>query len=251
MFGTIAKSKYGNNYYEIVKSELFNHFEDKYAYEFSDAWIELCLQKDENALQSDNILSLLKDGNRQKRVTGALLMMYKAFLCVHPKKDKKEKFIDAECKKEKFSIIEQMLKSEDDLIVYSAAWCIAWAGFGEADIIPQEAIADIAERLVELWISDMSVSPNLKRMISWGLASVCVPGLRIEKRSGLTEVIESKFNAPGNNKDRIAAVHVAILANEWSITETKFRLQQSKVAQEYGISESRFLKIMKVVPTDD
>lgn len=200
VFGTIAKGKYGNNYYDIVKNELFNHFEDKYAYEFSDAWIGLCLQKDENGLQSNHILSLLKDDNRQKRVSGALLMMDKAFLFAHPKKDKKAKFIDAGCKKEIFTIIEQMLKSEDDLSIYSAAWCIAWAGFGEADIIPQEAIVDIAERLVELWISDMSASPDLKRMISWGVASVCMPGLKIEKRSGLTEVIESNFNAPKNNE---------------------------------------------------
>ena len=251
VFGTIAKSKYGNIYYDIVKSELFTHFEDKYAYEFSDAWIRLCLQKDENALQSDNIWSLLKDDDRQKRVTGALLMMDKAFLCARPRKNKKTKFIDAGCKKEIFSIMEQMLKSEDDLSVYSAAWCIAWAGFGEADIIPQEAIANITERLVELWISNMSASPHLKRMISWGLASVCLPGLKIEKRSGLTEVIESNFCSPGNKEDRLAAVHVAILAKEWSINETKFRLQQSKVIQNYEISESRFLKTMKVVPTDD
>lgn len=46
-------------------------------------------------------------------------------------------------------------------------------------------------------------------------------------------------------------MHVAILAKEWSINETKFRLQQSKVIQNYEISESRFLKTMKVVPTDD
>ena len=249
VFGTIAKSKYGNNFYNIVKNELFNHFEDKYVYEFSDEWIRLCLQMDENGLESNNILSLLKDDNRQKRVTGALLMMDKAFLCVYPRKVQEAKFTDVECKKEIFTIIEQMLKSEDDLSVYSAAWCIAWAGFGEADIIPQEAIADIAERLVELWISDMSASPNLKRIISWGLANVCIPGLRIEKKSGLAEVIESNFNAPENNKDRIAAVHVAIVANEWSIEEAKLRLKQSVVAKKYGISESRFLKIMKVVPT--
>ena len=203
---------------------------------------------DENGLESNNILSLLKDDNRQKRVTGALLMMDKAFLCVYPRKVQEAKFPDVECKKEIFTIIEQMLKSEDDLSVYSAAWCIAWAGFGEADIIPQEAIADIAERLVELWISDMSASPNLKRVISWGLASVCIPGLKMEKKSGLAEVIESNFNAPENSKDRIAAVHVAIVTNEWSIDEAKLRLKQFGVAQEYSIRESRFLKIMKVVP---
>lgn len=251
VFGTIAKSKYGNNYYDIVKNELFDHFEDKYAYEFSDAWIRLCLQKDENALQLDNILSLLKDGNRQKRVTGALLMMDKAFLYPVSKRKHKEKIIDVEPKKEIFTIIEQMLKSEDDLSVYAAAWCIAWAGFGEADIIPPEATADIAERLVELWMSDLSGSPNLKRVISWGLASICMPGLKIEKKSGLTEVIERNFSAPENDKDRIAAVHLAVAANEWSIKETKFRIQKAGIVQEYDISESRFLKIMKLVPTDD
>lgn len=178
-------------------------------------------------------------------------MMYKAFLCAHPKRNNKEEIIDAGRKKEIFTFIEQMLKLEDDLGVYSAAWCIAWAGFGEADIIPKEAIADIAERLVELWMSDMSASPDLKRIISWGLASICMPGIKIEKRSGLTEVIESNFNAPENNEDRIAAVHVAIVANEWSINETKYRLQKSGAVQEYSISESRFLKMMKVVPTND
>ena len=137
--------------------------QQSYPSEFSDEWIRLCLQMDENGLESNNILSLLKDDNRQKRVTGALLMMDKAFLCFYPRKVQEAKFTDVGCKKEIFTIIEQMLKSEDDLSVYSAAWCIAWAGFGEADIIPQEAIAGIAERLVELWISDMSASPNLKR----------------------------------------------------------------------------------------
>lgn len=94
----------------------------------------------------------------------------------------------------------------------------------------------------------MSASPNLKRVISWGLANVCIPGLKMEKKSGLAEVIESNFNAPENSRDRIAAVHVAIVTNEWSIDEAKLRLKQFGVAQEYSIRESRFLKIMKVVP---
>lgn len=70
----------------------------------------------------------------------------------------------------------------------------------------------------------------------------------MEKKSGLAEVIESNFNAPENSRDRIAAVHVAIVTNEWSIDEAKLRLKQFGVAQEYSIRESRFLKIMKVVP---
>ena len=41
------------------------------------------------------------------------------------------------------------------------------------------------------------------------------------------------------------------MANEWSINETKYRLQKSGAVQEYSISESRFLKMMKVVPTND
>lgn len=136
-------------------------------------------------------------------------------------KNKKEKFIVAGCKKEIFTIIEQMLKSEDDLGIYSSAWCIAWAGFGGADIIPQGIVAGIAERLVELWISDMSVSPNLKRVISWGLANVCMPGLKIEKRSGLIEVIKSNFNAPGNKivneiGEKIASIDLSVRQNRFS-----------------------------------
>ncbi|MCI8321446.1 MAG: NACHT domain-containing protein [Dorea sp.] len=251
VFDIIAKSKYGNNYYDIVENELFNHFDDKYAYELSDAWIRLHLEKDENILQSDNILSLLKDKDYQSRVTGALLMMQRAFYSTSSNASKRIKSIGTESEEEIFFIINQMLKSEDVLSVHSAAWCIGWAGFGEADIIPQETISDIAERLMELWISDMSAFPNLKRMISWGLASVCMPGLKLRKQHGLTEAIEHNFNIPQNNMDRYAAVHVAILANEWSIKETKSRLQQSEAAHEYFIGKSRFLKRMKVIPIEN
>lgn len=251
VFDTIAKSKYGNNYYDILENELFNQFEDKYVFEISDAWISLCLQRNENCLQPDNILSLLKDNDRQSRVTGALLMMQRAFYSTGSRMIKKIKDIEAGSKEEIFFIINQMLKSEDDLSVFSAAWCIAWAGFEEADIIPHEAVADIAEKLVELWTSNMFTSPNLKRAISWGLANVCIPGLKMRKRPGLIKEIESNFNTPKNSEDRIAAVCVAIVANEWSISETKSRLQQPNVAHEYLIRKSRFLKRMKAIPIDD
>lgn len=251
VFDTIAKSKYGNNYYDILENELFNQFEDKYVFEISDAWISLCLQRNENCLQPDNILSLLKDNDRQSRVTGALLMMQRAFYSTGSTVIKKIKDIEVGSKEEIFFIINQMLKSEDDLSVFSAAWCIAWAGFGEADIIPHEAVADIAENLVKLWMSDMSASPNLKRAISWGLANVCIPGLKIRKRYGLTEIIESNFNVPESDKDKVAAVHVAIVANEWSVKEAKYRLKQKQRIQEHCIRKSYFLKMMKVVPTDD
>ena len=174
-------------------------------------------------------------------------MMQRAFYSKGSTARKKIKDIEEGSKEEIFLIINQMLKSEDDLSVFSAAWCIAWAGFEEADIIPHGAVAGIAEKLVELWMSDMFASPNLKRAISWGLANVCIPGLKMRKRPGLIKEIEGSFNAPKNSEDRIAAVCVAIVANEWSISETKIRLQQSNVAHEYLIRKSRFLKIMKVI----
>lgn len=170
---TIAKSKYGNSYREIIKEQLFGYYDDRYAYEFSDAWLQLCHLENENCIQMQYILSLLESEDDQNKITGALLMMYKAFLHADPGRNEKTNNTKSECIKDIFSVICQMLKSEDKLCVFSAAWCVAWAGYGEADIITNEIANELADRLVELWLSDLSTLHNLKRVISWGLSNVC------------------------------------------------------------------------------
>lgn len=240
---TIAKGKYGSSYREIVKEELFEHYEDKYAYEFSEAWMELHCLEHENSFQLDHILSLLLREDYQNKVTGALLMMQAAYSNTRFKPSEKSEM------KEIFSAINQMLKSKDELSVYSASWCVAWAGYENANMIASEIAIDIANRLVELWLADISASPSLRRMISWGLASVCMPGIEIQRKSGLTEVIEENFNHPKNDKDRIAAVHVAVITNVWSKEEVKQKLaEQNEREMRFNFRRNRFLNEMGILP---
>lgn len=254
VFDTIAESKYRNSYYEILKNGLFDCYEDKYAYEFSDLWILLFILENENSLELENILLLLKSVDYQSRVLGALLMMYHTYLGVYGMTERRAKYIKAETiklepVKEIFSIIYQMLKLEDELSIYSAAWCIAWSGYGYADIIPHEAVPDIVDRLVELWLTD--TSPNLRRTISWGLSSVCMPRLKIQKKNGLERAIENNFSNPKNDQDRKAAVHIAIITNQWSKEEARDKLKQSESNGEHQMMNSRLLNEMKVLPISD
>lgn len=247
---TIAKSKYGNSYREIIKEQLFGYYDDRYAYEFSDAWLQLCHLENENSMQWNNILSLVESEDDQDKVTGALLMMQKAFWGSHPKHDKKAKNISLKYIKGIFSAIDQMLESQNKLCVFSAAWCVAWAGYEEANVITCEIANGLADRLIELWLSDLSTLHNLKRAISWGLSSICMPGIRIQKKCGLTEAIENNFSNPQNSYDKTAAVQLAIITNVWSKEEAKHRLEQAKGGLNLGIRESRFLKETGIMPLD-
>ncbi|NBH83012.1 NACHT domain-containing protein [bacterium C-53] len=244
VFDTISKSKYGSSYREIVKHELFNQYEDKYAFQFSDAWFRLFLLEDEESLHAKNILSLMESGDHQQEVTGALLMMYGAFQVSNRRGNEGLKYSASGCMKEIFSAVSQMLKSGDDLSVFSASWCVAWAGYGEADLIPVEMAADLADCLVELWIRDLPAS--LKRVVSWGLATVCMPGLNLRKRKKLCEVIEDNLKKPQNSHDRIAAIHIAIVADEWTKEEARQRIDD-EMRQDYRIRKSRFLKKLKII----
>ena len=50
-----------------------------------------------------------------------------------------------------YSVILNLLEADDILSIYVAAWCIAWSGYNERDIIPHELVPKIAEKLLKLW----------------------------------------------------------------------------------------------------
>ncbi len=240
VFDTIARSKYGSVCREIVQSKLFGGFEDKYVYEFLDTWLQMVCSENEDSAYPPYILSKLRSADCQDKVTGALLMMNSAYDSACSWK-KKEFCIREEERKEAFSILYQMLKSEDALSVYVSVWCIVWAGYGEANLIPHEMAAEIAEQLITLWLADLDNCFELKRVISWAIAEVCIPGLAIQGRSGLPEKIENNFENPQNNRDRLAAVSLAIITDYWSIEEAEEKLRQKGAAEKLHVERSRLL----------
>lgn len=247
IFDTIAKSKYGNSYRESVKSELFyHHYEDRYVFEFSNAWIQLSLLENENSLHLDYILSMLESKERQNRVTGVLLMAEGARIGTYLRN--REEIKSIELMKRIFTIISQMLNTKDYLSVYSAAKCIAWSGYEGTNIIPYENVADIADKLVDLWLTD--TYPNLKYVISKGLYTVCMPELKFQNRSGLKEIIEDRLGHPKNYYDVFVAIKMDIIMNQRSKEDMNW-LKMTKYAQAYEMMNSRFLKEMGICPIDD
>lgn len=246
VYEMIAKSKYGKVYRNVVKSRVFQYYEDKYAYEFLDAWLQIICLENENSLCLSSILPLLRSDSYQERITGALLMMYRVFNSWNSR-SKEETDIEKESLNEVFSILCQMLKSGDVLSIYVSAWCIAWSGYNEADIIPHDAVAEMADQLVQLWTAGIDRGSNFKRIISWGLSNICMPGLKIVERKGLREAIEDNFSNFLNVVDRLAAVHLALITNYWSKEEVEERLSQSTEQQEHSVFSSRLLKEMGIV----
>ncbi len=226
IFDTIIKSKYGSNYQETVKNTIFYKLEYEYAFEFLDAWIEVYYSANGNATPY-NILQMLKSNNYENQVTAALLMMQCAFdnkysriLLSAPKN------LDITIMSDIFSFIFKMLLTDDTLSIYSAAWCIAWSGYDNADIIPYEILPSVVKRLVDLWLS-ISLPYELRRVISWGLYSVCMPELHkdvFQDVLGLAEAIEDNCLNPRNEFDELTAIQLAVLTNYWTKEEARNRL---------------------------
>lgn len=235
IFTTILKSKYGNNYQKIVKWGLFEEFDEDHAYEFADCWIRIYCAENECALEQNTILSLLKNGNRQDQATAALLMMRIVFdTCKGKNKSRLET-------QEIFSAMWQLLQSDDPLLIFSSAWCFAWAGYEEADIIPHEMVTDIFNRLTDLWLNLQDNQPMLRRTISWCIYTICIPEINIPATETLKKAIDLYFNEPQNDFDRCAAIHLAVLSKCWTNEQTRLMLDQTKYPCRMPSTLSRFL----------
>ena len=233
IFTTILKSKYGNNYREIVRRGLFEALEREHIYAFASAWIKIYTT--ENGQPTLGTLKfLLTKGNYQDKVTAVLLMMEISFDMHNHKKKPRKKYDNI------LSHICQLLQSDDDLLLFSSTWCCAWAGYNAADIIPHDIVPRILERLVDLWLHTKD-NRALKRTISWGIYSVCFPGLKISPTEKLGDAIERHFYHPQNDNDRRAAIHLAVLTGHWTNKKISELVNQGDYPSKMSNGLSRFL----------
>ena len=236
IFTTIIKSKYGNNYRETVKKGLFTTLEMDHIYEFADSWLKIYRIDNESDAKPTNILSLLMKEDRESQVTGALLMMEYAFNLSNHKQSINIQYNDI------FRLANNLLNSTDLLLIFSVVWCISWAGYNEADIIPNDIVPQIFQRLIDLWIHSEEYNHAFKRTISWGIYSLCSPNLKISPGQKLQNSIESHFYNPENDFDRCAAIHLAVLTSCWSDEKIKELIDPVKYPSRLSSNLSRFLK---------
>lgn len=233
VFTTIIESKYGKNYVEIVENGLFNQPNVDYLYQYTDSFLDICISKNKNYDDLKKIRKLLNSEDSKDNVTGALYMMNVAFRYSGEQKNKK---IITNI----FYCISQLLQKDDPLSIFVASWCIAWSGYNESNIIPDNLTSKIANKLVSLW-TGISAPHAVKRVISWAMYSVVKPKLQIDEVHRLNVAIEEIYSRPSNEFDRIAAVHLAVLNEYWSKDKIKKRLNEIKENSfSYGCN-SRFL----------
>lgn len=83
-------------------------------------------------------------------------------------------------------------------------------------------------RLVDLWVNrDMSY--QVQRMVSWGIASVCIPSFQgdiLHDIIGLEEIIERCYKNPEYEYDGWAAIYLGILLKLWSKEETQRKIKE-------------------------
>jgi uncharacterized protein YjgD (DUF1641 family) len=252
---TIVQSKYEDNFLKTVRNTLFNTLHDNYLYEFSEAWMAVYYFANEKSQKSYDIEQLLKSKKREEQITGALLLMRLAYRhCIiirrHGEMDSRvwlNTGIDVNDKgimSDIFSSIVQLLQTDDTLSIYSAAWCIAWSGYEDGDIIPYEVLPDIAKKLTELWLCNQFPF-ELGRVISWGLSSICMPNLPkdiFQGIDGLTKAIENNYLHPRNREDKQTAIHLAVLMDYWTRDEIQKRLDSGDARKYLERELSRFLQ---------
>ena len=226
VYDTILKSKYGKRYCEIAEKKLFLELEEDYIYEFCEAWIDKCHSEHQSDYDLKYILNNLSSEDYQKQITGALMMMIGTYRSsVHVNGKDEEQIIE-----EIYKNILRLLQEESSLSIYSAVWCIAWSGYDERDLISQEIAAKMCSRLADLWVNRV-MSYEMRRVISWGIVSVCMPSFQgdiLQGIMGLEEKIEKYYKNPENKNDEWAAIYLGTLLELWSEEETRRKIKERK-----------------------
>lgn len=221
IFITIWHSdKYGKALERIVEKKLFENSKNNSFFDVSNVWFSIYYEK--NAPPSlEQIGALLQSGERQKRISGGLLMMRWA----HHKNlsllsEQRAKILEDNeillCNI--FAVITEMLDKRDICQLFSATWCIAWTGYNELDIIPQKYISIIINKLISFWCS-ARVCPSFQRILSWAITSICQPGLVIESSKKLDDAISLHLNDPENEFDKSAAIFLKLLLGNMNVDQ--------------------------------
>ncbi len=217
IYEIILKSKYGSIFQETIRRIVFNRLYKSNLSEFMIAWedIQEILCRDD--LRLSNVSCLLESEDCEKQVTGALQMMLFAFRHHSRNSRNTQRAIieaeDTELIERIYHHIDELLQTDDELRIFSAAWCICWSGYEEMDAIPKTIVPSIAKRLAELWTSNC-LSIGSRRMVSWGLFSICTPDLQktiFQNIEGMNLTINKYIESPENDFDFSAAINMAVL----------------------------------------
>ncbi|HIZ13210.1 MAG TPA: metallophosphoesterase [Candidatus Mediterraneibacter stercorigallinarum] len=234
VFETIYHSeKYGKNLRRVIEDELFRNKECDCISGLFNVWLDM-YYRENGKPGPEKIADIICEGSREMHMAGAGLMMQWTFEHLGNLGKKARERMEGSFVRI-FGEIYRTLNCEDWPELAAACWCAAWAGYNEADIIPQDYMTKIAKRIIELW-AVLNKPYELRRYLSWAVRTNSRYGLKIEKTAALSKAILEHAEHPENEFDKDAAVCLRLMLGEI----TGKNLDEVKVSRE--LKKSRFLK---------
>ena len=235
VFKTIYHSeKYGKNLKNVVENQLFDNKKTRCFSGISNVWIKI-YHEEKGDFNLETVVQLLKGVERRKRISGALLMMDWVFTSRRREKFSLKK--ERKMYNEIFPLIPDLLNETDMGECFAASWCIAWAGYNQRNIIPDNCIPTIVERLIPLWCTVSDVY-DVRRVLSWAICSISQRGLKIESNIEIERAISIYTEHPETEFDKTAAIYMQLLLGKITVNNIKKK-------DLYGMFvDSRFIKEM-------
>ncbi|WP_051315354.1 NACHT domain-containing protein [Algoriphagus terrigena] len=207
----ILKNKFGTIFRERVKECFFEKYDDKYSSPIGSTLADIFLNdlrnpENKNTIPNEILLGL-QSSSKEDKCTAILGMMGFAFGISRPRTKSITSISQSE---EIFSILLNLLKTNDLHYHFSVCWCLAWAG--EATIFPESLRVSFVAHLTKSWV--MSMDFNLHRVTSWALCKILTPRIsksEISKIPKLKASINENFSKPINEFDKLLSIYLGSL----------------------------------------
>jgi hypothetical protein len=247
----ILKNKFRNTFKKRIKECILGTYEDKFFFLLGDTIGDIFLDDFNNIENNESIeiyvLRQLGLASKENQCCAILGMMGYAYSICWPKDGESNSKVNTE---KVFAKLFELFRLKDNHINFSICWCIVWSS--DASIFPEDLRIKYAPHLIKLWMKP--AGSNFQRVSAWAITRILTPDMpteSIKKIVGLKKVVQSNYDNPLNEFDKLVAIFLGILLgfNETSkepLTYLKNKLKQSTEGLNKSAIIQSFLTKMEI-----
>lgn len=206
ILAAILNSKYGSRYRELVRKELFEKPLNKNSFGLMLAWSDISYTErvflgDSDVCFEDEVevLQCLESNEREKRVTGATLLGIEW---------SSNNRYDMPFVERAFSMLADMLDSEDRLENFAAIWVIGIVWRQQISGISASLASRIMKRLAELWM-DMPAPEALIWYVPTAIVRISNPQIELNLSEDTAKRVKEIIQAKNDVDNWLAAIVLA------------------------------------------
>lgn len=192
ILAAVLNGKYGSRYRELVREELFEKPLNENTLDLMLAWSDIIYTErvflgDSDVCFEDEVelLQCLKSNEREKRVTGAILLGERSH----------NLYDDMPFAERAFPLLANMLDSEDRLENFAAIWVIGRVWRQQISGISASLASRIMKRLAELWM-DMPAPEVVRWVVTKAIVRISNPQIELilseDTATRVKEIIQAK-----------------------------------------------------------